>query len=112
MTQLYETQRAEDARRSLHKKAFASYKAFEFLKGGVPSTSVINKKSDAKRRLEENDPYNFPQLDQTVHAVLSKNVLTAQLIDHGEQINVPGRRFKGYTDQEFLEAYFGKDMMR
>jgi hypothetical protein len=47
-----------------------------------------------------------------VHAVLSKNVLTAQLIDHGEQINVPGRRLKGYTDREFLEAYFGKDMMR
>jgi hypothetical protein len=39
-------------------------------------------------------------------------VLTAQLIDHGEQINVPGRRLKGYTDREFLEAYFGKDMMR
>ena len=25
---------------------------------------------------------------------------------------MPGRRFKGYTDREFLEAYFGKDMMR
>ena len=25
---------------------------------------------------------------------------------------MPGRRFKGYTDREFLESYFGKDMMR
>lgn len=61
MTQLYDTQKAEDARRSLHKKAFASYKAFEFLKGGVSATPAsVSQKSEAKRRLEENDPYNFP----------------------------------------------------
>jgi len=40
MTQLYDSQKAEDARRSLHKKAFASYKAFEFLKGGVTRTAA------------------------------------------------------------------------
>jgi hypothetical protein len=33
-------------------------------------------------------------------------------LDGGEPINVPGRRFKGYTEQEYLEAAFGKDMMR
>jgi len=61
MTQLFDSQRAEDARRTLHKKAFASYKAFEFLKGGVTRTaSSGSTKSEAKRRLEENDPYNFP----------------------------------------------------
>jgi hypothetical protein len=34
-TQLFDTDRAEKARRALHKKAFASYKAFYFLKHGV-----------------------------------------------------------------------------
>lgn len=38
--------------------------------------------------------------------------MTPQLLDHGEYINVPGRRFKGYSETEFLEAFFGKDMMR
>ena len=68
--------------------------------------------SDAKRRLQENDPFNFPELDVTVKKVLSKDVLQPKIIDHGEKINKPGRRFNGYTDQEFIEAYFGKDMMR
>ena len=32
LSQLFNTEKAEDARRSLHKNAFASYKAREFLK--------------------------------------------------------------------------------
>ena len=35
LTQLFETERAEIARKAQHKKAFASYKAFQFLKHGV-----------------------------------------------------------------------------
>ena len=35
LTQLFETERAELARKAQHKKAFASYKAFQFLKHGV-----------------------------------------------------------------------------
>ena len=35
MTQLFDTDRAEDARKALHKKAYASYKAYEFLKAGL-----------------------------------------------------------------------------
>jgi hypothetical protein len=34
-TQLFESERAELARKAQHKKAFASYKAFQFLKHGV-----------------------------------------------------------------------------
>jgi hypothetical protein len=34
-TQLFDTKRAEDARSQLHKKTFASYKAFQFLKHGI-----------------------------------------------------------------------------
>jgi hypothetical protein len=34
-TQLFDSERAEEARKSQHKKAFASYKAFQFLKNGV-----------------------------------------------------------------------------
>lgn len=35
LTQLFDTERAEQARKAQHKKAFASYKAFEFLKNGL-----------------------------------------------------------------------------
>jgi hypothetical protein len=35
MTQLFDTERAELARKNQHKQAFASYKAFQFLKHGV-----------------------------------------------------------------------------
>ena len=34
-TQLFDTERAELARKAQHKKAFASYKAFQFLKHGI-----------------------------------------------------------------------------
>jgi hypothetical protein len=83
------------------------------LKHGVSNKpSAAEKKSEAKRRLEENDPYNFPELDETVSKVLTKNILTPKVNDHGDPITKPGRRYKGYTEREFLEAYFGKDMMR
>ena len=35
MNLLFDTQTAEKARKILHKKAFASYKAYEFLKAGI-----------------------------------------------------------------------------
>jgi hypothetical protein len=47
-----------------------------------------------------------------VAKVLSKETVVPRIIDHGEPINKPGRRFNGYTDSEFIEAYFGKDLMR
>jgi len=79
MTQLFGTERAEDARQALHKRAFASYKNYEFLKAGLneKGENPEPKLSDAKRRLKENDPYNFPALDDTVAKVLSKDVMTA-----------------------------------
>ena len=65
MTQLFETDQAEQSRKALHKKAFASYKAHEFLKNGVQPTQEAHapQLSEAKRRLQENDPYNFPALN-------------------------------------------------
>lgn len=39
-TTLFDTDRAEDARQALHKKAFASYKAYKFLKAGVAAPGV------------------------------------------------------------------------
>jgi hypothetical protein len=68
-TQLFETDRSENARKVLHKKAYASYKAFEFLKNGlkakVSEQDPMNVKlSPAKQRLMDNDPYNFPELNE------------------------------------------------
>ena len=49
----------------LHKKAYASYKAFEFLKGREQA-KPLEPLSKAKQRLRDNDPYNFPELDATL----------------------------------------------
>ena len=38
--------------------------------------------------------------------------MQAKFNDHGEVNKTPGRRFKGYTEQEFIEAFFGKDLLR
>lgn len=95
----------------LHKKAYASYKAFEFLKGREQAQSV-EKLSPAKQRLRDNDPYNFPELDATLAEVLSSKVVTPTFRDGGDAITTPGRRLNGYSEQEVLEAYFGKDFAR
>ena len=60
----------------------------------------------------DNDPYNFPELEQTVHGVISDSITQTELNDRGDAIMRPGRRFDNYTKQEYIESYFGKDMAR
>ena len=120
LTAIYDNEKTEAARRALHKKAYASYKAFHFLKSGVKRGNELlaasqadeEELSAAKRRLRDNDRYNFPELDRTVKTVLSADIDMPQLNDAGEPINKPGRRINGYTSTEFMEAYFGKDATR
>jgi hypothetical protein len=38
MSQLFTSEKAEDAKRSLHKNAFASFKAYQFLKHGITTS--------------------------------------------------------------------------
>ena len=117
LTPIYENDKTEAARKVLHKKAYASYKAFHFLKNGIKKGSDIlaeqeEELSTAKQRLRDNDPYNFPALDRTVRTVLSSDIDLPRLNDAGETITTPGRRLNGYTEKEYLEAFFGKDMSR
>ena len=118
LTAIYDNEKTESARRALHKKAYASYKAFHFLKGGVRrgeellSDPAEEELSSAKRRLKENDPYNFPALDKSVKAVLNPDINEPRLTDAGDSIMRPGRRVNGYTASEYLESYFGKDGSR
>jgi hypothetical protein len=68
LTQLFETERAEIARKAQHKKAFASYKAFQFLKHGVEikSRGVVETakvaESSQPAPFKSADPYDFPPL--------------------------------------------------
>ena len=113
VTQLFMTEKADKAQQAIHKAAFASYKANEFLKHSVkPERLEHEKKSSAKQRLEEADPFNFPELDQTVAKVISDEAVQPRINDHGDFLDRPGRRFTKMSDQEFLESYFGKDNMR
>ena len=113
-SQLYSSESAEAAKQALHKKAYASYKAFQFLKHGIKTSKEADSKpklSKAQQRLIDNDPYNFPMMDDTVHRLISKDVTAPTAIDTGDRINKPGRR-TSISVQEFLESQFGKDMMR
>lgn len=78
LTMIYENEKTEAARRTMHKKAYASYKAFHFLKHGVKQGAEQERKSEklssAKQRLRDRDPYNFPEMDASVRAVLSADV--------------------------------------
>lgn len=42
LTSAYENDKTEAVRRTLHKKAYASYKAFHFLKHGVKGSGVVS----------------------------------------------------------------------
>ena len=118
LTSIYENDKTEAARQSLQKKAYASYKAFHFLKQGIKKGAELNPESEkadittAKQRLRDNDPYNFPALDKTVRSVLCSSIDFPQLNDAGDTITTPGRRLNGYTEQEYIESFFGKDMTR
>ena len=84
LTPIYENDKTEKARQVLNKKAYASYKAFHFLKSGVKrgkdllegteQGKTVEPLSAAKQRLQDNDPYNFPALDKSIRSVLSPDV--------------------------------------
>ena len=59
----------------------------------------------------DNDPYNFPLMDETVHKILSKDIVAPTVIDKGDRISKPGRR-QNINVQEYIESQFGKDLLR
>ena len=121
LTQMFETERAEVARKAQHKKAFASYKAFQFLKHGVElqaknATSASATPSQGYRvqpvPFQSADPYDFPPLQQAVDNLMKTKDKVPRVLDAGEPlIDRPGRKF-GYSEKDFIEAYFGKDNAR
>lgn len=117
-TQLFETERAELARKAQHKKAFASYKAFQFLKHGVELQSKgLSGKTAAPVKevpapFKSKDPYDFPLVTDAVNVLMKQGGRFPKVIDAGEPLNQqPGRKF-GYTEDDFMQAYFGKDYAR
>ena len=44
--------------------------------------------------------------------MLSDSVTTPQLNDYGEPLMKPGRRYRNYTEEEYIESLFGRDMAR
>ena len=58
-----------------------------------------------------NDPYDFPELNKYVEMQMPKGDLYPRVTDAGDTIQGNGRRF-GYTNDDFLRAYFGKDYAR
>lgn len=109
-TALFDNDKLEGVRQNQHKKAYASYKAFQFLKHGVEMRAQLEgpkKVEDPKKALAARDPYNFPPLQETVAKFLTKDKFV-RVLRQGDTLARPGRRF-GYTEDDFLEAYFGKD---
>lgn len=96
-TQLFDSERAEQARRVQHKKAFASYKAFQFLKHGIElqsRSSAASKPIDAAE-LSKNkkpapyqsaDPYDFPPIKDTLNLLMTKDKVP-RVLDSGDALN-------------------------
>ena len=106
-TQLFDTERAETARKTQHKKAFASYKAFQFLKHGVDAHAKKTsgsldlesfRKQETPAPYQTADPYEFPPLQEAVSTMMRKSADgLPRVLDAGEQLDSrPGRKF-GYT---------------
>jgi hypothetical protein len=58
------------------------------------------------------DPYDFPPLQKAVDNLMKTKEKFPRVLDAGEPLtNKPGRKF-GYTEKDFIEAYFGKDNAR
>jgi hypothetical protein len=116
VTSLYESEQTEKARLRMHKKAFQSYKDFEFLKAGITKP-----KKDTQGQAKESDvfePFNYPGLKDTVSRVLGDGIqgrvarVGANSMAESSTRRRLGRRFDRYTEQEFLESYLGKDFAR
>jgi len=112
LTTLYETEKIEKARIAQHKKAFRTYKKFEFLKAGVdqPQKTVAK-----ENKLEHYEPFNYPGLQDVVATLLVDgfqgrvaNAGTSSTRESSTRMR-RGRRFDRYTETEFLESYLGKD---
>ena len=115
VTTLFESEKTEKLKREMHKRAFSSYKRFEFLKAGI-DVDKPDKKEAFRRNLglaEESDafePFNYPPLRESVARILRPEI-QPRMLDVGEPMKAPGRRFS-YSKEEFLEAYLGRDYAR
>ena len=90
-----------------HKRSFQSFKKVEFLKAGITDDRSL--KSE-KKKPDLFEPFNYPPLEDSVAHILTDSI-SARVNYTGLPINTKGRRFD-YTEQEFLEAYLGKDYAR
>jgi hypothetical protein len=96
----------------MHRRAFNSYKKFEFLKAGILTKDEekrIEKDGKAKK-YDLYEPFNYPPLKDSVAHILSDGN-QMKVLDAGEPIRTPGRKF-GYSERDFLDAYLGKDYAR
>lgn len=113
LTQLYDSETAENARKALHKKAFASYKAYQFLKNGV---DIKKDKYSQYENIEAVDskkfeyPDSFKYTDSLVSHILTSGI-QSRIADQGLRNRRPGRKFK-QSFEEIMEHYAGPDYMR
>ena len=98
-TQLFDTERAEAARKAQHKRAFASYKAFQFLKHGVELQSRdATKKQEKPPAYQTLDPYEFKPVQNAVNLFTKTKERFPRVLDSGDALDQrPGRKFE-YTE--------------
>lgn len=105
---LYQSSKMESENVKRHKKAFDTYKSYSFLKAGLKKTPLEEKLTG--KEIQSPSEYNFPTPDEVTNAFVNKTYKTT-LMDHGEENNNYGRKFK-FSKKNFIESYFGKDFER
>jgi len=94
MTVLFNTERAERLRKRLHKKAFKTYKNYEFLKAGLVKPNESTQRKDALAPFKKNN-FMFPAADRLASELFTDKIYQ-EAMDYGEALDDRGRRFNGY----------------
>jgi len=110
MTVLFNTERAERLRKRLHKKAFKTYKNYEFLKAGLVKPKEQTQRRDALAPFAK-ESYRFPACDRLASELFTDKIYHSAL-DHGEALDDRGRRFKGYDHLQLGQVLHGRDGLR
>lgn len=105
LSPLLDSETKEQERIQRHKKAFETYKSYSFLKAGLKKTDLEKKLTKDTR--EDLTQYVFPDADAVASTYINKDY-SYSMLREGEENLAPGRKY-GFTPQEFVNKYFGKD---
>mmetsp|Transcript_24320 Transcript_24320/g.37594 ORF Transcript_24320/g.37594 Transcript_24320/m.37594 type:complete len:266 (+) Transcript_24320:2338-3135(+) len=115
VSSLYNSDASDLFRMQTHKRQFQQFKKYAFLKAGIQDPRTEQKKKNQLELLQEKmnkqseifGKFKYPGLKDSQARVLNEGIQT-RVNPVSKKLNQLGRKYK-YSDEDFLEAYLGKD---